>query len=244
MADYDSVENVQSLAPNEISKMTNAQLKRALTAIVIARREEEPTNSVILDEIRKLHEEVAEIKGLKQEVKHLSTRLDDAYTVIHNQQLYLEFLDGKERRRNLIITGLNEDADEAGSTDVDKVKAVLHAAGYHDSFDIMEWEIRRLGQENERKKRPMHVTVTSQQQRDSILRVAKNLKQAAGVMARVYMKKDVHPAVRKEQARLRTREREEKEKPANTGTNIRYDWKNRVLLRDDVVIDRFSPAFF
>ncbi len=63
-------------------------------------------------------------------------------------------------------------------------------------------------------------------------------------MARIYLKKDTHPAIRKEQARLRMREKEEKDKPCNAASNISYDWKNRVLLRDGVVIDRFSPKFF
>lgn len=63
-------------------------------------------------------------------------------------------------------------------------------------------------------------------------------------MARVYLKKDVHPAIRKEQTRLRNREKQEKGKPCNAASNISYDWKNRVLVRDGVVIDRFSPMFF
>ena len=84
----------------------------------------------------------------------------------------------------------------------------------------------------------------SQTQRDSILRMAKNLKNAGFSLSRIYVKKDVHPAVRKEAARLRHKEREEKDKSENVGVNIVYDWKNRVMLRDGVVIDRFTPNFF
>ena len=58
------------------------------------------------------------------------------------------------------------------------------------------------------------------------------------------MKKDQHPAIRKEAARLRAREKEEKEKPENVGADIVYDWKNRVLVRNGNVIDKFSPNFF
>ena len=60
----------------------------------------------------------------------------------------------------------------------------------------------------------------------------------------MYIKKDVHPAIRRETARLRKREREEREKAENVGVNVTYDWKNRVLTRDGVVIDRFTPRFF
>ncbi|KAK4299838.1 hypothetical protein Pmani_027910 [Petrolisthes manimaculis] len=45
-------------------------------------------------------------------------------------------------------------------------------------------------------------------------------------------------------ARLRQREREEKEKPENAGVSIRYDWKDRVLYRDEEIIDKYSTNFF
>jgi len=70
------------------------------------------------------------------------------------------------------------------------------------------------------------VTVEDPQQRDTILQQAKNLKNADGPMSKVYMKKDLHPAVRKEMNRLRKREKEEKEKAENVGVNISYDCKN------------------
>lgn len=244
MTGNESVEELWALTPTDINKMTNPQLKRALSSIVAAGRRDEPTNADLLEEIRKIREEVAEIKGLRVEVKNLSTRLDDAYTTIHHQQLFLEYLDGKERRNNIVITGLHEETDEMGSTDVEKIKTVLDVTRYSEPFDVSEWSIRRLGQQNSGKKRPIHITVSSPQQRDNILKVAKNLKQAGGNMASVYIKKDTHPAVRKEYARIKKREKEEKDKPANAGTNIEYDWKNRVLMRDGLIIDRFMPRFF
>ncbi len=244
MAANGSTEELWALTPNDISKMTNPQLKRALSTLVTAGRGEDPTNAVLLEEIRKMREEVAEIRGLRQEVQTLSVRLDDAYTTIHHQQMFLEYLDGKERRQNIVITGVSENDDDLGSTDRAKVKTVLDTAGYSKPFDTSEWSIRRLGQENAEKKRPIHITVNNPQQRDDIMKVVKNLKQARGNMARVYVKKDTHPAARKEYARIRKREKEEREKPANVGTNIEYDWRRRILLRDGLVIDRFSPRFF
>lgn len=65
--------------------------------------------------------------------------------------------------------------------------------------------------------------------------MAKNLKEAGGLWTNIYIKKDVHPTIRKESARLRRREREEKEKAENAEVNVTYDWKNRVLLRDAMV---------
>ena len=244
MAGNGSADEVRALTPNDINRMINPQFKHALSTIVTAGRGENPTNAVLLEEIRKMRKEVAEIRGLRQEVESLSTRLDDAYTTIHHQQLFLEYLDGKERRRNVVITGVSENADELGGTDEEKVKAVLETARYPDPFNTTEWTIRRLGQEREGKKRPIHIEVNNQQQRDGIVNVAKNLKQAGRMMEKVYIRKDTHPAVRKENTRIRKREKEEKEKPANIVTTIEYDWRRRVLLRDGVVIDRFMPQFF
>ena len=46
-------------------------------------------------------------------------------------------------------------------------------------------------------------------------------------MQRVYVKKDVHPLVRKELSRLREVEKRERDKPENQGRNVRYDYKER-----------------
>ena len=184
------------------------------------------------------------MKQIKKEVELLTTRLDDAYTIIHGQQLFLESMDSRERRQNIVILGVKEEADVMGTSDDEKVETILNTAGYTENVDMTEWEMKRLGKENEEKKRPILLRVNNQIQRDNILRVAKNLKEAGAAMARIYLKKDTHPAIRKEQARLRMREKEEKEKPCNAASNISYDWKKRVLLRDGIVIDRFSPKFF
>ena len=247
--DFDSVDTVQGLASQEINRMTNPQLKRALNTLVSAQREisqrgDGPTNAVLLQEIKKLREEVKEIRDLKMQVQCLSEKLDDAFTTIHNQQLFIEAIDAKERKCNLVITGVLEGETDTDLTDREKVKEILEAARYSEPFSTEEWELRRLGQQNERKKRPILVKVKNQKQRDGIIDVAKNLKEAREPFSRVYIKKDLHPCIRKEFARLRKREREEKEKAANTATVITYDRKKRVLLRDEVVIDRFFPRFF
>ena len=93
------------------------------------------------------------------------------------------------------------------------------------------------------KKRLVLVTVKNAEMQNNILKGAKNLKFSQGQLPTVYVKRDQHPAVRKETTRLCTREREEKEKPENAGVNIVYDWKNRVLLRNGNVIDKFSSNF-
>ena len=97
---------------------------------------------------------------------------------------------------------------------------------------------------NASRKRPILLVVENQERRNAILDKAKNLKGAGPPFSNIYIKKDIHPAVRKELGRLRRREKEERDKPENQGTNIKYDAKERVLLRDGVIIDRYTPNFF
>lgn len=244
MASYDNVDSVKALSATEINRLTAAQLKCALRTIVAHQPDEgQPSNSELLEEIRNIREDLAVMKEMKKEIESLSTRLDEAYKIIHQQNRFLESLDAKERVRNVVITGVSEGEDDLGSTDGEKIKTVLEAAGYAGPIRTEVWVTKRLGQPDERRKRPIHVTLESQDQRSGILRVAKNLKGNGGEFARIYVKKDVHPAARREMARLRTREDEEKRKPDNQGVEIRYDWQRRALLRDGVVIDRYFPNF-
>lgn len=238
------VGTVLSMSQTQVNRLTNPQLKEALSTLINAWKNEEPSNSTLLEELQYLRADMAEIKSVKKEVERLSSRLEEAYKIIGQQQRFLESLDAKERRMNLVVTGVTEDSDEMGADDQAKVKNVIQATGYSGNASINNWQLRRLGQPNERRKRPILITVDDTVARKEILEKAKHLKNVSGPMATVYIKKDTHPAVRKEMARLRAREKEEKDKAENAGVVIRYDWKTRVLLRDDVVIDRYTPDFF
>ena len=144
----------------------------------------------------------------------------------------------------MVMTGLSEDTDEIGETDREKVIKVLEAAGCPDPTHTEGWVMKRLGQANDRRKRPLLITVENQSKRDALLRMARHLKNAREPLSTIYIKKDMHPAIRREYARLWKREREEKEKPVNVGVNITYDRKSRTLLQDGVIIDKYSPQFF
>lgn len=255
MTDYANVEAIRSLRQTEVNKMTNVQLKTALNTLLASyNAAAEQANNVLLSEIRELRKQVADLQSIRHEMqdqrKRLddalqdqSRRLDDAFTIISNQQQFLEAMDGRERRLNLVITGLAEDADEIGATDDEKVRKVIEATGYRGTINAAVWELKRLGEQDERKKRPLLVVVADGRVRDNIVKGGKNLKSIEGPLSRVYVKKDVHPVIRKETARLRQRERDEKRKQANAGRDVRYDWQRRVLLLDGNVIDRFCPYF-
>ncbi|KAK8375167.1 hypothetical protein O3P69_019922 [Scylla paramamosain] len=92
--------------------------------------EEQPPSSELLEEIRNIREDLAAMKEMKKEIESLNTRLDEAYMIIHQQNRFLESLGAKERVRHLGITGVSEDDDGLGTTDGEKIKTVLEAAGY------------------------------------------------------------------------------------------------------------------
>jgi hypothetical protein len=83
--------------------------------------------------------------------------------------------------------------------------------------------------------------------RKKVLDHAKNLKTStddnASTLKKIYINKDVHPAWRKEHNRLRKVVKEEKEKTENAAVEILYDPKKRVVTRDGLIIDKFTPHF-
>lgn len=237
---FEAVDDIKSLTQSQVNKLTNAQLKNALMTMIQAERNS-PSNAVLLEELKKLKKDIEDIKLVKQEVKQLNTRLDDAFKIIQQQQKFLESIDARERQKKLIITGIPEDD---GGNDPEKIKALLDKAGYQENYEIENWDLKRLGEFNASRKRPILLVVENQERRNAILDKAKNLKGAGPPFSNIYIKKDIHPAVRKELGRLRRREKEERDKPENQGTNIKYDAKERVLLRDGVIIDRYTPNFF
>ena len=103
---------------------------------------------------------------------------------------------------------------------------------------------RRLGRTQDGRRRPILLTLRDEGLRQLILEQAKKLKVAGGDYKKIYIKKDIHPAVRKEWKRLHDAERTEKERAGNVGCVIRLDTKERKLYRDDVVIDSWSLHSF
>ena len=242
---FDQVEEVRSLTPAqiEIGKLTNAQLKTALSTILNAQSSSDPSNAILLQEIRSLKSDIEEMKCVKQ-VAILRSQVDQAFQIIHQQQKFLESFDAREIQKKFIISSVAEGSDNLGENDQDKVKAVVVATGYTERFDVNDWELKRLGQQMANRKRPILVIVENNQIRNAIVEKARNLKNAGPPFDSVYIRKDIHPAVRRELRRLRRREKEENEKPENQGTNIVYDTEQLVLLRDGLVIDRYAPNFF
>ena len=99
MADLGSAEIVRALSQTEVNKLTNAQLKKALQILITTPIDEEPSSTILLNELKDIKEKINEINILKEDVKCLSDKLNSAYESINQQQLFLEYLEGKEHRK-------------------------------------------------------------------------------------------------------------------------------------------------
>ena len=131
---YDDVTTVRALSPADVRKMNNTQLKKALTTVLVAEVaewKEEPSNTdlltvmndikgtlekvkvieakynEILTEMKDLKETKEEVKVLKEQYNRMNEKLEAAFQIIHQQQLYMESNDNRERRRNLVVTGVH-----------------------------------------------------------------------------------------------------------------------------------------
>ena len=90
--------------------------------------------------------------------------------------------------------------------------------------------------------RPVLVTLPTEYKLREVLQNAQTLS-ASESLKNLKLKKDQHPAIRKEWRRMFDSETNEKQKPENVVSNIVFDKKMRVITRDGVVIDRFLPHF-
>ena len=206
--------------------------------------------------LKTLTKEMVELKESNREIVKVLTRMDAlenmvdelradnkiCHQVIDQQQRFLESLDARERDKNVIVTGISETSQDMGVDDESRLTNVLEKLTLDIPQDAMD--IKRLGKPNIRNKRPILVSFRDKQTRNSVIEKARLLKDSDMPYNRVYIKKDIHPALRREYDRLRKSEREEKQKPENQGKLIQYDHKERVITCDGLVIDRFNPSFF
>lgn len=246
--------------------MQRAQLSRInkeelIDSILSTQAEETPALraldeklSSVMAEVEKLGSVMAEVAELRaaltspesfvtRKFTELQEKIDKQAEIIANQQRFLEMLDRKEREKNVVVLGLPDEGEAlAGAvTDTEKLNKVW------DTIEVgsVECQHRRLGAAGGGgRKRPMLLTIRDNDTRLRILANSKKLKTAGENFARIYVKKDVHPSVRKEWKRLRDAETRERERPENAGCVIRLDTRQRKLYRDDDVIDSWSCQFF
>ena len=200
--------------------------------------------NVVESRVTTLESTVDPIRCLPDKMDELENTIENLYKSIEYQQRFAEGLDARLRSRNLIFLGVAENRDDIGESDLERVRKIIEKTGYTGISSLGDITIKRLGivQDNPSRARPIHVTVASSDIQWDILTKASALKQIDGYKE-IFIKKDTHPTIRKEFGRLYKREQEERNKPTNSGVEIKYDRRRRVLLRDDEVIDRYSPSF-
>lgn len=215
----------------------------------------EPTLKDIWKEIRSVGQRMDSLSdsctrehtSLKRENQDLKSEVDYLKKAVLQHQAYLESIESQKREDYLIMYGLPEGILSVNGTnhprDSDKVKGILSAI---DHGEVGVEDIKRLGHvlpDDPDKPRPTRIQLTNAHDRKSILDNARRLKDIDG-LKRIYIKKDHHPKVRRENERIRAVLKGERDKAVNQGRNVRYDPETRSVMVDDRVVDRFNPQFF
>jgi hypothetical protein len=126
----------------------------------------------------------------------------------------LEKIDMEKRSCNLIMFSIPEDAfrvgDRVANDDREKIAMVLRELDVN--ADTVA-DMKRLGKFDPGRQggrpRPILLTMKSPQKRNDVPQVAKRLNEKEMPLKRVRIKKDVHPAIRREWKRLRDNEKRE-----------------------------------
>ena len=201
------------------------------------------------DKIKQIASDIADLKQMMtspdspvgRKFAEMQQTIDKQAQAIMQQQRFLEELDRRSRETKMVILGVPEDEPLQGATrDEEKLQKI---------WGKMEEPLRitshrRLGRQNDARKRPILVTVDSKDVRDAVVSKGNKLKDAGDAFRRIYVKRDEHPTVRNEWKRLRAAEAAEKERPENLGCSIRLDMRERCLYKDGVIIDRWNPHPF
>ena len=244
-----SIEELKQLATKDpkLVKIT----KEAIIDIIIGEKNENTnvnnTLADILKEIKEIRlENTTIINGLREDVDKLKEQVKKQDLVIASHQRAWEEVDARERRDKLVVLGVPEEMD---------AKVAVEAIFSKLDRKELKYDLRRLGKErsdtDQGRPRPILVVLDDYNKRREILELSKILKTAENIdiedkvleLKTVYIKKDQHPAVRREWGRLHTVAKEEKAKPGNAGCVINLDPKRREILKDGVVIDKWKMSF-
>ena len=260
MADKDlsASEDVRRLSPAELRKLTKDQLQFALRTQINEPAEDTAAgpSAVQMGRIEaKLDDLLSkwnkEREAMQKEINELRRDKDKVTAALSQHQRILESLDAERRAANVIITGVPEENMGEAATDRAKVKLVLSTIGQP---DVLVKSVERLGgQRQDRRapssngsrpyRRPIKVVLMNADDRKTVLEGARQLKTSDAAFRSIYVKKDVHPMVRKELERLRETTKREKERPENQGKNVYYDYKERKVYVDDVGSGRQLPGY-
>ncbi len=246
-----SILDLKKLQRHQFNKVTKEELIDA----ILSKDDDETTLMAKQDEkLNRILEELTDIRCKmleaenenKVKIREMAETIEKQSAIIMQHHLFMEQVDRQKRETNIVLFGVPDEnmALEGATTEDTKIHKVMNAV--EADPDVVARSYKRLGQhiQGSNRPRPLLVKLDSKFVRDKVLEKAMNLKNMTEPYKRIYIKKDSHPEVRKEWKRLKDAEEEEKRRPSNAGCNIRLDYRERVLYRDGVVIDKWRPHPF
>ena len=256
-SNFESVHKVRELTTAQVKSLNKDQLREAVSLLMA-----EPPGSDA-EALLRIEGKIDEMKNsisteISTKIAELKTEQDQKITAIQNEnsvlrealmqhQRFLESLESQKRADNVLIFGASEDDIKVGDatykTDLEKAQMIFDKI----NSPARIVNVARLGKREagSNKKRPIKVQLAPESDRNDLLEKAKSLKdETDAVLNSVYVRKDQHPMVRKELARLYAVVKSEKEKPVNQGRTVEFNKDTRCVTVDGTVIDRFKIQFF
>ena len=173
---------------------------------------------------------------------------DNLESTTAEMQRFINKIDHDDRKANIVVTGLREDAIEAPpddhgvvatlQNDEDKVKALIDSIAGNEHFDVENWQISRIGQVREGSTRAMKVTTTSTEERDKVLPLSSKLKSQPEPWSKIYIKKDLHPVYSKENQRIRKKRYDLQTQFISNNEQRKVEIVKGQLQVDGVTVDR------
>ena len=225
-------------ADTDIVKLIEEKLNNGLTAIKVNVNQliEEKINTIIeptsietkLNELRSY----ANVVGKSQNSNSVPNDFRAMMMANRNEEL-AEETEKKRRSTNFIIHGKHESTEADDKDSVDNLIKELQISS------VVIKQVERIGQQSDNKKRPIKVTLKSEEERDKILNNLRNLKgkdNYKGVSVTPDYTQNERILVKEfyEKAKLRNTEEESNE------TN--YIWRVRGTLKNGLSLKRFSKA--
>ena len=175
------------------------------------------------------------------EIARLEADVKEQGKIIEAQQRFLEDVDSERRSNHLIVLGLKENEEDDDKT---TFLGIAQTIGVNQDELTID-KCTRLGKldgNREERTRPLKVTFDKSFMRNEVLKNAYKLKDQneGDPYHKVFLKRDTHPDVRKEEKRLYDIFKEEKNKPENVGKTVLFDRKTRVVTCNGEEIDRFK----
>ncbi len=238
--------DIRGMQRNQLQRIN----KEELIDIILASNDERGNLEDITKKLSEVMNELDTLKRLvtspdnatNKKISALEAKLEKQEEIIAQHQRFMESLDRKERENNVVVLGVPDErqALDGATQDDAKLTKVWDAMG----VGAVDGTYRRLGRGGGDRCRPILFTLRDKNQRPTILDHAKNLKELGEPFKKIFVKKDVHPSVRKEWQRLRDVEKTERERPENVGCVIRLDPLERKVYKDGCVIDSWKPQTF